>query len=163
MFGGKQRVKREQGDGERASDYHDDNRRRPPRYDVAERDHCRSITWLLDWSAAEALVTGGDVAAATGLESDMICKKCGTEIADKALICYRCGEATEAPTRPLPVTRQKRRSNGLVVILGFVVLMLAALFLGQAGQLSVPPVLSYTVAVLAAIVLAWRIWQRRRR
>ena len=27
----------------------------------------------------------------------MICKHCGTEIADKALICYRCGQATAEP------------------------------------------------------------------
>ena len=27
----------------------------------------------------------------------MICKSCGTEIADKALVCYRCGRATAEP------------------------------------------------------------------
>jgi hypothetical protein len=27
----------------------------------------------------------------------MICKGCQTEIADKALICYRCGRATADP------------------------------------------------------------------
>jgi ribosomal protein L40E len=27
----------------------------------------------------------------------MICKHCGTEIAVKALICYRCGQATTEP------------------------------------------------------------------
>lgn len=27
----------------------------------------------------------------------MMCAACGTEIADKALICYRCGAATDAP------------------------------------------------------------------
>jgi uncharacterized membrane protein YvbJ len=27
----------------------------------------------------------------------MICKYCGTEIAEKALICYRCGHATTEP------------------------------------------------------------------
>jgi len=27
----------------------------------------------------------------------MICKYCGTEIAEKALICYRCGYATTEP------------------------------------------------------------------
>ena len=28
----------------------------------------------------------------------MICKSCGTEIASKALVCYRCGHATAEPT-----------------------------------------------------------------
>jgi hypothetical protein len=39
----------------------------------------------------------------------MICRQCGTEIADKALICYRCGAATTerrfeppAPKRRIP-------------------------------------------------------------
>jgi hypothetical protein len=27
----------------------------------------------------------------------MTCRNCGTEIADKALICYRCGTATAEP------------------------------------------------------------------
>ena len=27
----------------------------------------------------------------------MTCASCGTKIADKALICYRCGRATVAP------------------------------------------------------------------
>ena len=27
----------------------------------------------------------------------MICRNCGTEIAEKALICYRCGKATSDP------------------------------------------------------------------
>jgi hypothetical protein len=27
----------------------------------------------------------------------MICKSCGTEIADKALVCFRCGQATAEP------------------------------------------------------------------
>ena len=37
----------------------------------------------------------------------MICKHCGTEIADKALICFRCGNATTDPVAeaPSPVRR----------------------------------------------------------
>lgn len=27
----------------------------------------------------------------------MVCRKCGTEIAAKAIICYRCGTATAEP------------------------------------------------------------------
>jgi len=32
----------------------------------------------------------------------MICRSCGTEIADKAIVCYRCGTATEEPRRRPP-------------------------------------------------------------
>ena len=34
----------------------------------------------------------------------MQCRNCGTEIADRALICYRCGTATtEAKYKPVPL------------------------------------------------------------
>ncbi len=48
----------------------------------------------------------------------MICRNCGTEIADKALICYRCGTATtEAKYKPAAVRPRRRRSSILILIL----------------------------------------------
>jgi hypothetical protein len=92
----------------------------------------------------------------------MICRNCGTEIADKALICYRCGNATSTPERAtVPVRRSRART--LSSLVGLVILVFAALFLGQAGQLQVDPMVSYSIAALAAIVLVWRFWRRRRR
>ncbi len=40
----------------------------------------------------------------------MICTSCGTEIADKALVCYRCGQATSEPkVKPgAPAARRSR-------------------------------------------------------
>jgi hypothetical protein len=29
----------------------------------------------------------------------MLCRSCGTEIADKAIVCYRCGAGTTDPVR----------------------------------------------------------------
>ena len=53
----------------------------------------------------------------------MVCKNCGTEIADKALICYRCGASVyEAVHQPAPL--KKKRS--WVVYLVFVILVLLA-------------------------------------
>ena len=46
----------------------------------------------------------------------MRCRQCGTEIADKALICYKCGTATtEAKYKP-PVTGEPRRSPSRLVV-----------------------------------------------
>jgi hypothetical protein len=49
----------------------------------------------------------------------MICAHCGTEIADKALICFRCGNATTEPrvTPPsqAPLCARPRRSRMPVV------------------------------------------------
>ena len=38
----------------------------------------------------------------------MQCRNCGIEIADKALICYRCGTATtEAKYKPVPIKARR--------------------------------------------------------
>jgi hypothetical protein len=60
----------------------------------------------------------------------VICRKCGIEIADKALICYRCGTAvTEAKFKP---AAPKRRSSSFVLvgsILAIAILVIVALYL----------------------------------
>jgi hypothetical protein len=64
----------------------------------------------------------------------VICKHCGTEIADKALICYRCGNATTEPrVKPPsegPLFERPRRSRMPVVAI--VVLILLALLIAWA-------------------------------
>ena len=58
----------------------------------------------------------------------MQCKNCGAEIADKALICYRCGTATtEAKYQPVKL-RRRRRPSPLIVILILVLLLLALVY-----------------------------------
>ena len=70
----------------------------------------------------------------------MKCKYCGTEIADKALICYRCGNATTEPRIKPPAEgslfeRPRRRRLPLVALLIVVVILalLAAWMLGLLG------------------------------
>jgi len=67
------------------------------------------------------------------------CTHCQTEIADKALICYRCGRSTTEPRVPPPsqgsIFEKRRRSwTPLVVVIVILVLLLLAGFflLGQA-------------------------------
>ena len=59
----------------------------------------------------------------------MTCTHCGTEIAEKALICYRCGNATSEPRVKPPVTGPlfdpPRRSR--LPIVALIVLILLAL------------------------------------
>jgi uncharacterized membrane protein YvbJ len=52
----------------------------------------------------------------------VICKHCGTEIADKALICYRCGNATTEPRYKPPVARRRRSRLTIVAIVVMVLL-----------------------------------------
>jgi hypothetical protein len=66
----------------------------------------------------------------------MRCKHCGTEIADKALICFRCGNATTEPRiRPPadgPLFDRPRRSRlpmaAIVILIVLVLLGLLYLF-----------------------------------
>jgi hypothetical protein len=90
----------------------------------------------------------------------MLCKVCGTEIADKAIVCFRCGTATvEAQRKPAALPS---RGRSIIVTLGFVVLVFAALFLGQAGTGQLPDVVSWTLAAIAAVIVVWRVALRRR-
>jgi hypothetical protein len=60
------------------------------------------------------------------------CRQCGTEIADKAIVCYRCGTATTDPIRRPAQIRPRR--GGLLSVVAFVVLLLLGLYLGMAGR-----------------------------
>ena len=91
----------------------------------------------------------------------MICSNCGTEIADKALICYRCGKATfEAKRAP---AGRPPRGRQLMLVVAMVVLILSAFFLGQVQTGTVPDWVRYTVMVLAIVVLVYRLAIRRGR
>jgi hypothetical protein len=67
----------------------------------------------------------------------MICKSCGTEIADRALICYKCGTATREATYKAPqgeglglrARPQRRGKKALIVVLVLALLVLLAFFL----------------------------------
>ena len=68
----------------------------------------------------------------------MTCAHCGTEIADKALICYRCGHATTEPRIKPPVEgslfeRPRRRRLpivAMVILIVLIALAVLAWFLG---------------------------------
>ena len=58
----------------------------------------------------------------------MKCRQCGTEIADKALVCYRCGTAVNEPIHKPAEIRTKRRRPAIVYVV-FLILVLMALAL----------------------------------
>jgi uncharacterized membrane protein YoaK (UPF0700 family) len=84
----------------------------------------------------------------------MLCRNCGTEIADKAIVCFRCGAATTDPIRK-PAEMRSRR-GWLLPLVALVLLVLAALFLGQAPQTVVPVTYRLPAEVIlgAAILIA---------
>ncbi|MGE5199464.1 MAG: hypothetical protein ACM3H9_07470 [Rhodospirillaceae bacterium] len=93
----------------------------------------------------------------------MTCQHCGTAIADKALVCFRCGQPTAAPAAPRPAPGRRRGIQPLWLMLtALLVLVAGGLFMARAAAGQLPPSVSYTVAALAAVVLVWRILKRRR-
>ena len=81
----------------------------------------------------------------------MICRQCGTEIADKAIVCYRCGAGTADPVRKAVALKPRRSLLSMVVA---VIMLLLALYLGQASRTAVSPgPLQTAAAVLAGVAL----------
>jgi hypothetical protein len=93
----------------------------------------------------------------------MECRHCGIEIADKAIVCYRCGTATTDPVRR-PVRLPPKRSPWLSFVV-LAVLVLTALYLGQASRTAADPEPFQLAAGLAlgaaAVVLLVRVLRRR--
>ncbi len=77
----------------------------------------------------------------------MQCRQCGTEIADKAIVCFRCGAGTTDPVRkPVPITP---RRSPLLPVAGVVVLLLVALCMGYVSRTAANPELPQLAAGLA--------------
>lgn len=58
----------------------------------------------------------------------MKCRSCGTEIADKALICFRCGAATSDPVRKPYVAKRRAPFVPLLVALLAILLLIVAYY-----------------------------------
>ena len=116
------------------------------RDDIPHRDHARK--YIIEYFGAQ----------------DVICQHCGTEISDKAIVCFRCGQSTSAPVRRAPGARRRAAAQPLWLAVD------RAARAGRGRRSSwrgrrrarCPRPLSYTVAALAAVVLVWRILRRRR-
>jgi hypothetical protein len=91
----------------------------------------------------------------------MVCRHCGTEIADKALICYRCGTATSEP-RVTPPRRGRAPASRGPLVLALLVLVVSALVMGQVVTDQVPREVGYALAVLGLVAIGWHLAQRRR-
>jgi uncharacterized membrane protein YvbJ len=93
----------------------------------------------------------------------MQCRQCGTEIADKAIVCYRCGAATSDPVRKAVPVRARRRL--LPSAVAAIVLLAAALYMGQASRTAADPGQWQTIAGVlagaAVVVLLVRVIRRR--
>jgi hypothetical protein len=94
----------------------------------------------------------------------MKCRQCGIEIADKAIICYRCGTATtEAKFKAPPARKPQSAINLVSSILAVVLLALGALYMQRFVTAGAPDALRWVIVVLAAAIVALRVIARRAR
>ena len=79
----------------------------------------------------------------------MQCRNCGTEIADKAIVCYRCGVGTTDPVRkPVPI---KQGGRGASLVAGIVPLLLALAALAGAQASGYPREMRIAAVILACL------------
>ena len=91
----------------------------------------------------------------------MICRKCGIEIADKALICYRCGTATTEPTfKPSP--RKRSTSPLLLIVIALAVIVSLVLSVGRLATGGAARDSAWAIVAILVIVAAWRAYRQRR-
>jgi hypothetical protein len=93
----------------------------------------------------------------------MRCKSCGTEIADKAIVCFRCGAGTTDPVRKAVPVRPRR--SILPSFVSVAVLLVGALYMGQASRTAADPERWQTIAAVlvgaAVVMLVVRVIRRR--
>ncbi len=98
------------------------------------------------------------------LNPAMRCRSCGTEIADKALICYRCGTATtEAKFKPAAPRRSLSAASLVATVVALALLVVFALYMGRAATGGTPRILSWVTAATAVAIVVLRAYVRRRR
>lgn len=93
----------------------------------------------------------------------MRCRSCGTEIADKAIVCFRCGAATTDPVRRPAAARPRRGSRASIdLVVALLLLVFFALYLGVAGtgRIEVPRAIAWSIAGIALLLLIWRRMRR---
>jgi hypothetical protein len=93
----------------------------------------------------------------------MQCRTCGTEIADKAIVCYRCGAATTDPVRK---ATPPRRPSPFPSLVGAALLVLLALYARALSATTPNPEqwqMASAVLFGAALIVLVRGFLRRRR
>jgi hypothetical protein len=92
----------------------------------------------------------------------MQCRQCGTEIADKALICYKCGTATtEAKFKPHTPSRRGPWTGIMISTVAIVILAIVATYLVRLPADAAPRSVQVIVLIFAVIVIVLRAVARR--
>ena len=91
----------------------------------------------------------------------MICRSCGAEIADKAIVCYRCGTPTADPVRTTPARKPETKANWLWVVVMIVIVGLGAWLIPKTTPGSPQRIAAWVVTWL--VIFGAVTWLQRRR
>jgi hypothetical protein len=88
----------------------------------------------------------------------MVCGSCGATIAEKAIVCYRCGTATAIPAPPPKPVQPSARPWPMIVLLVVVAVVLGWLASTEpAGSVrQIVYAVIGVVALAASGAIAWR-------
>ena len=80
----------------------------------------------------------------------MTCTECQSTIADKAIVCYRCGAPTAIPaTDARPASSPRRKASPVAAV----VVLLMAMLAGLLGAIAEPDTYMRLGSIVAAVVL----------
>ena len=92
----------------------------------------------------------------------MICKNCGTEIADKAIVCYRCGTATTEARYKAPAPKRPRSAAmNVATILAVALLAIFALYMDRMTTVGASRPVAWIIAGVAVVIVLLRGIARR--
>ena len=92
----------------------------------------------------------------------MQCRHCGTEIADKAIVCYRCGAATTDPVRKaVPLDRGGSAPSLLTAVVILVLVLIMLVFAQASGYPQAMNAAAIVLAIVGVVVLVSRLLRRR--
>jgi len=94
----------------------------------------------------------------------MQCRNCGTAIADKALICYKCGTATtEAKYQPVARQTSSSRAGLVATVIAIALIVVLFVVMGRVTTGETSQWVRYSAVVVAVLIVALRAFARRRR
>jgi hypothetical protein len=88
----------------------------------------------------------------------MLCRRCGIEIADKAIVCYRCGTATTEPKFKPPVPQQRVRSvfPTLVIVVAALVAAAGLLTFGYDDPIHIIGAAASGIVAVVIVLMRYR-------
>jgi hypothetical protein len=87
------------------------------------------------------------------------CRSCGAEIAEKAIVCYRCGAPTAEP--PTPAAAKGSRPNLFAILVLILIIVAGAWLIPMTRPGSVERIGAWVITWL--VILADVTWLRRGR